>query len=565
MSRRMSLSSSWHGLPARVHGQDAHATKKRRRAAALQTLLLLAAALLFTAIIIRYSQRHGRLMLFPTFDDTRYMLEGMEATHALRDAGPAGLLRHWIAHPPHSPWQATLGLLGFSILGANDWAAHASNLLLVIGLLAAGRWALRGLNWPAQIPLLLFVLTIPLAAMGAYEFRPDIAVGIALAWAATWTLSRPLLRAPARHQLAVGAAFGLCLLIKPPFFPMTLIIFALCVFLKLERGTLHILFRRFAAVCARCLLGCAIVAGPYWLIAGRGQWRYFYDVTFGRYRGLWNLPGDNHLRPLYYLAGEGSQIMLGRHLIPLVILVLVGFVLVLYRKRRREIAFAGSMLIVAAAMYIIPAASRKSPFFGVPFQMMLVLGALLSVRMILLQVGFAVRTRVSNGSHSEPYIRASIVTALALFGFLVFQWPERRGDYASPETLSRQTIVDAIHAQIRVKAARDAVPPRIFVTTAGDITARLIRYLALKDETPVDAFDHPNESDLDLFRRSIGRADFVVASESGSEIVATNLPSARVQDQVLDLLRRDPRFRVAGHYPFIRTGKGYYVFERIGQ
>ena len=27
-------------------------------------------------------------------------------------------------------------------------------------------------------------------------------------------------------------------------------------------------------------------------VAGRGQWRYFFDVTFGHYRGIWNLPGD---------------------------------------------------------------------------------------------------------------------------------------------------------------------------------------------------------------------------------------------------------------------------------
>src|SRR5687768_5437288 len=104
-----------------------------RQSRALRMGVCAALAVLFTLVILRYSFRHGRLLLFPTFDDVGYFSEGVERLQILYDEGFRGLLGNYRHVAPHSPYSVYLAMLAFMVFGIHDWAPYAANALLLFG------------------------------------------------------------------------------------------------------------------------------------------------------------------------------------------------------------------------------------------------------------------------------------------------------------------------------------------------------------------------------------------------------------------------------------------------
>ncbi|HEY2944983.1 MAG TPA: hypothetical protein VGN09_21295, partial [Vicinamibacteria bacterium] len=114
---------------------------------ATRVLLWIVLSAGFTLIIVQWSLRHGRLILPPTYDDVGYLADGLSRLEVLyRDRLP-GLLAEHFRHPPHSPFSSYLALAGFALFGAHDWAPYASNVIIVLALLAFVDYLLRERAW----------------------------------------------------------------------------------------------------------------------------------------------------------------------------------------------------------------------------------------------------------------------------------------------------------------------------------------------------------------------------------------------------------------------------------
>src|SRR6202035_4253374 len=98
---------------------------------------ILGASLIFTAVVVHWSFRFGRLSMDPVYDDVVYLLDARHRLADFHQQGIAELLRSLWDKSPHSPWSTAAAFAGFLIFGVNAWAPYAMNGLLVVGFLLA--------------------------------------------------------------------------------------------------------------------------------------------------------------------------------------------------------------------------------------------------------------------------------------------------------------------------------------------------------------------------------------------------------------------------------------------
>ncbi len=121
---------------------DAQTARPRPRRDGIVAALAL--ALVFALILIGASAVGGRLSLPPTFDDIAYFKDALERLDILRREGLAGLLRHYCASPPHSPFSTRTAMLGFAVFGLHLWAPYVANGLVLAVFLSLFFFSLRG-------------------------------------------------------------------------------------------------------------------------------------------------------------------------------------------------------------------------------------------------------------------------------------------------------------------------------------------------------------------------------------------------------------------------------------
>jgi hypothetical protein len=142
------------------------------------TLVLLVVSGLFTANVIQWSFRHGRLAMDPVADDVTYLIDGFQRINILNTAGFRAFCNSFVQSPPHSPWSTLLASIAFAFFGVHDWAPYALNGLLVFLLLLVA-WELVDLrNSFSRVALILTVLLLQPAFQAVLEFRPDFAVAL---------------------------------------------------------------------------------------------------------------------------------------------------------------------------------------------------------------------------------------------------------------------------------------------------------------------------------------------------------------------------------------------------
>src|SRR4051812_23985073 len=94
------------------------AVARRGRAGAGWRLVACAAvAAAFTLAMVRFPPRHGRLSLFPTFDDVIYLADGARRLERYYDGGPRAVVGDFLDEPPHAPWSTYEAAAGFMLFG----------------------------------------------------------------------------------------------------------------------------------------------------------------------------------------------------------------------------------------------------------------------------------------------------------------------------------------------------------------------------------------------------------------------------------------------------------------
>lgn len=197
---------------------------RNRRLHRLDWLFLLALGTGFTLTVIQASIRRGKLSLPLIYDDIFYIAKAAAWFETFTRDGVLALVKQLVAAPPHSPHSEALGFMSFAVFGLHQWAPYAGNALVVFLLLFVANRLLAGVARWQRALCLLFLLTVPLAAMAVHEFKPDAAAAV---WTAAGTLAalrKPLSSSP-RRQWLVGAAFGIAFLTKPSVFAVTGILF----------------------------------------------------------------------------------------------------------------------------------------------------------------------------------------------------------------------------------------------------------------------------------------------------------------------------------------------------
>jgi hypothetical protein len=511
----------------------------------------------FTLVIVQWSLRHGRLILPPTYDDVGYIGDGLARRDVLDKNGMPGVVADYFRRPPHSPFSSYLALASFVFFGAHDWAPYAGNVVLVLAILGFVECLMRGSPSWARAAVAVFVLTVPVTGEAVAEFRPDFAAGLVTAMGVVCLLQRPLFAASKGQLGAAGASFGLSLLFKPTAFSLTLAALGLALVLATitDLEPRHRAVREVALRWSSVLGPAGALGLPHYAVTGR----YYYDYF------QWNILGSSHPwrshasrweQLTYYVSGPGGQAELGRHLYVLVGLAVVGAAMLARRNVPLLTSLRNQAIVAAAALAIPSLHPVKQIFFAVTF-------AFLLVFMVVQVLAALSQTRGEAPADRRPLAGG----ALVLVGMLCAQWPVSWGDRSDPSVRGRNRLADDILRTLRRES--QARPARVFVTAPGGINPDLLQYMARRDGLPLvfSTLCGPHvgciylSDDVSAYRRESDQADYVLLGEPGQS-EAVDLPSARVQEPLLAMLRSSSDYAEKASFPTLND-KSFLLFQNV--
>ncbi len=547
---------------------------KRNRTAEFVVCALF--ALLLTAVIIRYSLRQGRLSLVPTFDDVGYMADGAARLQHLYDFGVLAFVAEYRRNPPHSPYSDLLAMAAFAVFGIKDWAPYAANSLLALAIFMGANALLPAIRLWQRVLCLLILATVPFTGLAVHEFRPDFCVCFLTALGIMLALTRPFVPASPRRKLAIGAVFGAAMVVKTSFFPATVVYFFAILLLATLRDRIvlgRLGFARIARGWLTCLLPFVLIPLPHYLIAHRMIVDYIREAFVGGHRGVWVTHGGLGYHLAYYLTGPGGQFTMGAHLMLLAAILFVATLAVVARRSRMEIVTHTMMLVALVMAYFqVTLSPVKSPYYGVTLPMLLALEALYWLGQLL--------DREQRGGWRFGWATALAVIAVG-WGACIFRWPPGHQGGNDPVVAARNALVFAVYHDVLnhtitpvpgSKTPDSTAPigskiisnsPKVVFNSIGDVNPSLFIYLSYRDRTMGQWIQVPDVDDPRPYHLAWENADFVIASESGTGVIADFLLSSRIQDQLLADLQARKDFKQIGKYPFITTRRSVYVFQRL--
>lgn len=536
-------------------------------------IVLLAAA--YTALIVHYSMRHGRLIVFPTYDDVTYISDGLGRLQTFYKAGPATVLQGYRHDPPHAPYSTVVSFFAFAIFGAHDWAPYAANVLLILGYFGFADYLLKGVPLWQKLVAFLLLASFPLLSWSVQEFRPDHVSALLLAMGLIMILRRPWINSSRQHQIMAGIWCGLAVLSKPHTFASiglllgtALVLATLC-----DRfgNRLRANASQIAKSWAFCLIPAILIPLPHFLVGTHEVLSYIDENVFGARRGVWETKGTLAYHMLFYLTGSGGHAAFGgtinpsptwpptgipSHLLLIMIILGVAVVRILLRGRRKEITRAGCFALLLLGAYLIPTVLKsKSNYFGLEFQTTLVLVSILALGDLLRSERLSAR-RI-------PLATVGLI-CMTCFAVAAWGWPPANGDFGADWVRNRRQIAYGIYDSIRDNT--DYINPRVYLPCEGEMNDDLLNYLARKDGHDMIAYrltagaDNPAISAAEF-----SRAQFVVSADQSSTLIANFLPEFKIQDQLNRTLKARTDYALVGRYIFRPTGSGYYLFEHIGK
>jgi len=493
----------------------------------------------FTASVIHYSQRHGRLQFPPTYDDVAYMSDAAERVSYLEEHANLGaLVKHSVASPPHSPLAAALGVPAFLIFGIKDWAPYAANGLLVLALLAMVDFLFRDRTTVVRLAMAALALSLPLTGLLVFEFRPDPATAMMSGFAVALAFERFLVDSTWRRPAAVGAAFGLAILFKPSFLVLVSAVVAATIMgiLAARPARLRDAFKS----CLWIVAAAAVVGGPPIALRPRYYLNYLKAGLFAPPIALHPAPWQD--RALYYVTGISYYLMRVEHLCLLAGTVALCAALLAYRGSWDRLKLVALPLIPLAAAYLPPTfTSMREPVFGLMFA--------------------GVLSFVAFRALAEIKGRAGTILAVAV-SLLGVWWT--RPPVAWPSTpafvQARWRLVDEIYGALRGRLDR---PVRLWVTATGQLSPELLIYYCLRDGLPAPVMRFAGAGTPQETKDYVAWADLVVAPSPEAADVWPHTARARVRGETLSALR------AADSMVLFRTvrdsaGAAYYLYERTG-
>lgn len=512
----------------------------------------------FTASIIQYSFRRGRLLFYPTFDDVSYLLDALRRIESVYQRSPTVFFSDWMRDPPHAPFSTMLAFLSFLLLGVHDWAPYAANVVIVLAFVIFSDRLMPDTPALCRWGAIVFVLSTPLAADAVYEFRPDVACALLTTMGIFILLDSRLAGSSKIRPALGGTFFGLALLAKPTVFPMTIAVSMWALGCAIARDALigRSTFQRRAVLrsIALFVVPAIIIAGPHYLVGAKPLLEYIYDAQYAS-ADVWALKGVPRWQHImFYLSGPGAQMVLRRHRFLMLVIFIAWGLHLWFARKRDEIADAIAYAAVIFVAYLGPTLNwQKTQYLGLVFHVSLVFFSVL----ILHHLVELERER----GWKIPWARVLIIST-AILGMLFFQWPASR----SPEEIARagdgRQITDRILDAIVHSSGSSA--STTVVTTSGYVSSSLFNYLALERRLPLAFVGLGASGDLEQLRNAWSKGDFVVAGERDNSETDTFLRSYAIQDQVLAELRARPDFVEIAAVSTLNA-KRFFVFQNISR
>jgi hypothetical protein len=446
------------------------------------------------------------------------------------------------------------------ILGVHAWAPYVLNVVLILGLLLSLYWLLPALPAGRRLLLSAVPLLVPISARLVQEFRPDPALGVATAVFCLGTLKLsffcPALAARWQTHFKFGLVAGLALLIKPSFLYHTLVIMVLtqaCAAASLYLSTRQPLARANRLECVAAFFGGALlVAGGYYVRALPETLSYIHTNTANSQEVEIHRLHAHTFGVLrnFLIDGEMAR-MLGPFLLIFFIVIALGMVYFFYHRRWLDAGYVASGLVcVAASIAILAYAHLDNPFFGIFWELVLVMVGLHVVAQVY-QAGAAGK-RIASG-----FALLTIMVFLAHSPFVQFYPP-------SPDALADQSLNRAVVLKIGQTWAETNEggkrAARVAICFGGQVNCPAQIWLARKLNYPLELWDCSDAGSVDAQIHRVASPDFIEAADPDSRWLFRWLPGVPLQRELLERLRADPTFSelpaVIGH-----EGK-VYIFRR---
>lgn len=431
---------------------------------------MIAAAL--TWMVVSESARSGRLLGVPRVDDVLYLARGAELLEAWRVSGVSGVVRDWLARPPHSPYVSGMALLAFALFGVKEWGPYVLAGVPVAWFLWIGAQLAARKSALAGIAVMLALACVPMFAASVQNLKPDYVagmlgaagVGIAAAFGG-WRM---------RSTVCAGVCFGLAVWAKPTMAPLPGIVAvasAACMVALPVRNTRE---RRIAAL-KHALVMLAVagtIVGALAVIDGARVFGYVRETLAGESSGRWHATDSVWDRVVYHVSGTGGRLMLGEQVWTLAALVVVAVCAAWFGGRRRERAVLLSMGVpVLVALGMVSAVPMRIAQFGACFQAGLAL-------MAVVGLGYAARRlRIATG---RAWAGTMLVCGVAVVMLVNARWtfPRAVTEAQRARMVEKREVAERVYAAAIQACGAGAI---VFGGDPADVCPELFRLWSVRD------------------------------------------------------------------------------------
>ncbi|HEX4569436.1 MAG TPA: hypothetical protein VH184_03340 [Dongiaceae bacterium] len=519
------------GKTGMINSAELRLPTRQARHRALRWILAFVITAVFAALQINESFSAGTLAFPPIFDAVNYYLSGAAYLKPFRESGFGGILRAYLAGPPHAPMSTFLAFIGFAVLGIKPWVGPISSAVVLFFFVNALLGVAADLALGHAILLAIAFLGFPLIGDALMTFKPDWFCALLAAAGSLFILLRPDWLTSRRDQLIAGAILGAALWAKPTVFHVVIGLFGAAMLLA-SLQALRQWNIKTAATAGLVTMGTGILISlPYYALELGHVLDYIWTTAFGAEAKIWVEQRSLRDHVLFYLIGPIGTRSLGLWLYagPVIAAALVlrlrasGDWKALHRT-----GLTIALIVLAYLGVTIPA------FKGVHG---LVFAA-------LFLTATAVGTVVLVRRLPRP-LAWSVCIALLLFSAWQFMWPYTRARGAPADPVLAASRWGMLHKA--VSALGEGTEATIFYETTPLL---YLNYSTVAFQDYVEGRIPPSPAtgalivDLEQQRKNLATADIVFAPAPNAAGAFPSLPTApsAFRAEMIKLIESTGRF-----------------------